>query len=301
MKTGFLLIDKPEGPTSHDIVDQLRKILDLRRIGHAGTLDPFASGLLLVGIGKATRLLEYLGKEDKTYSFELILGSTTDTYDRTGTIQPYADSLSPGRVEATSIQNILKEFIGEGKQTPPPFSAIKYKGKRLYQYAREGKKIDVQPRNVVIHSFKLLSYDYPRVLLEARVSKGTYIRSLGHDMGKRLGTGAYVQNLRRTAIGSLDVRDAVSIENIIEKDGMSKGWLLIGEALKDWARYTVSGEGAKRLLQGNAIPETDVTPQDAPRSDRPFLIQDGVGRVLCAAVFQNLGNRSLIQPRKILI
>jgi len=301
MNPGFLLIDKPEGPTSHDIVDQLRRLLDFRRIGHAGTLDPFASGLLILGIGHAARLLEYIGKEDKTYSFELILGSTSDTYDRTGKIQPYTDSLSPVQLDVARIQNILKEFIGESKQTPPPFSAVKYKGKKLYEYARNQIKIDVQPRNIVIHSFKLLSYDYPRVLLEARVSKGTYIRSLGHDMGKRLGTGAYVQTLRRTAIGSLDVRDAVSLEKIIEKDERGKGWLSIEEALKDWARYIVSEEGARRLLQGNAILETDATSPNAPKSDSPFLIQDGGGRVLCVAVFQNRGDRSLIQPQKVLI
>jgi len=305
MNSGFLLIDKPEGPTSHDIVAELRKILHIRRIGHAGTLDPFASGLLILGIGKATRLLEYLKQKDKTYDFELILGSTSDTDDRTGIIKPYEEALSPGQLNFKCIQDVLKGFIGEIRQVPPPFSAIKYKGKRLYQYAREGEKIEVQPRTVVIHYISLISYCYPLVRLEARVSAGTYIRSLARDLGQRLGAGAYVRSLRRTKIGSLDVRNAVSLEKIKEgREEMNRGWLSIEEALKDWERYTVSEEASKRLLQGNAIPETDAMPQNTTKTDRPFLILDGDGRPICVAIFKNQGKegeRVIIQPRKILI
>jgi tRNA pseudouridine55 synthase len=305
MNPGFLLIDKPEGPTSHDIVDQLRRILDLRRIGHAGTLDPFASGLLILGIGKATRLLEYIGKLDKTYSFELILGSTSDTYDRTGNIQPETDSIPPEHLNINFIRDVLKEYTGEQKQAPPLFSAIKYQGKKLYEYARKGEKIEIQPRNVVVYSLSLLSYQYPRIFLEAHVSKGTYIRSLGHEIGKRLGTGAYVQTLRRTAIGALEVSDAVSLEEIKtgQLDG-TKGWLSIGEALKDWAQFTVSETGADLLLRGGAIPENEIKPLNEARTKGPFLILDREGKILCVAVFKNKekeGNRLVVQPKKILV
>ncbi len=202
--SGFLLIDKPIGPTSHDIVDTVRRALHTRKVGHAGTLDPFASGLLILAVGSKTKELSKFVGLDKAYEATLRFGATSDTMDRTGKIeQKECAGISKEELEA-----VLKKFRGEIDQVPPMYSAKKIGGKKLYELAREGKEVERKPVCVTIHELELVSFAWPTAVVRTRVSSGTYIRALADDIGKMLGCGAYLEELRRTAIGSYKVEDA---------------------------------------------------------------------------------------------
>ena len=225
---GFLLINKHSGPTSHDIIDELRKITGIRKIGHAGTLDPFASGLLIVGVGReATRQLGLYLKLDKTYIATLKLGAISDTYDLTGKIQTSRDNnqiITKRQTPVTKpeIEKVLEKFRGEIEQIPPMYSAKKVKGKKLYELARKGIEIERKSVKVTIYSLQIIRYSYPILELKTRVSSGTYIRSLAHDIGQalpsaELGTsrlGAYLEELVRTEIGDYKLKDAVEISEL---------------------------------------------------------------------------------------
>ena len=212
----FILIDKPAGITSHDVVDRLRKITGEQRIGHAGTLDPFATGLLILGIGRAaTRELGHFLKLDKEYIATLHFGAESDTYDRTGKITTIGYRESNGfPISLSKIKKILQNFTGEIEQTPPMYSAKKINGKKMYELARAGKEIPRKPTKIKIYSIELLEYDFPLNKICVHCSSGTYIRSLAHDLGRALGTGAYLEELRRTKIGKYDVKDAHKLEEL---------------------------------------------------------------------------------------
>ena len=216
--TMFILVDKPKGLTSHDVVDRVRQITGERRVGHAGTLDPNAMGLLIVGVGReSTRKLGAIAKGTrKTYVADVILGEERDTDDAEGKVTERAKGvLPPSKHE---VERTLNDFVGEGKQIPPRFSAIKLKGKKAYELAREGKKITLQPRNISVYRIFLMRYSYPKLTFEADVSAGTYIRALARDIGRQLGMGAYLSDLRRTAIGKYSVEQAVQLESLTEKN-----------------------------------------------------------------------------------
>ena len=214
----FLLIDKPKGMTSHDVVDVVRNKTGEKRVGHGGTLDPNATGLLIVGVGReATRKLhEISAGKDKEYEAEIMLGEERDTGDLEGRKLSIFNSQFSinSQISKSNVTKTLNFFIGEQMQVPPEYSAIKIKGKKAYELAREGKKVTLQPRKVVIHSIKLLSYSYPVLRISCRVSSGTYIRSLAVDIGRKLGTGAYLNNLRRTRIGEYKVEDAIQLHDL---------------------------------------------------------------------------------------
>ncbi len=217
MKSGFLLIKKPSGPTSHDIIDELRRITGERKIGHAGTLDPFASGLLIVAVGReATRNIAQFIKQDKTYIAKLHLGATSNTFDRTGIIQNGQRPLDI--LHKVEIEKILKKFVGEQKQIPPMYSAKKVGGKKLYELARKGVEIERKPAEIKIHYIKLLNYKYPELEIETRVSSGTYIRTLANDIGQALGCGAYLEELQRTEIGGYKLKNAVETKNLTKEN-----------------------------------------------------------------------------------
>jgi len=210
----FLLIDKPKGITSHGVVDEVRKITGERRVGHAGTLDPNATGLLIVGVGReATRKLgEVAENTKKTYEGEIFLGEERDTDDSEGVVIAKAKGFLPPSF--AEIKKVLGQFVGEQEQTPPAYSALKIKGKKAYELARAGKKVELKPRKIIIHSIKLLNYQYPLLIIRTTVSSGTYIRALARDIGKRLGCGGYLKELRRTSIGEFSVVNAVKLENL---------------------------------------------------------------------------------------
>ncbi|MGB6838827.1 MAG: tRNA pseudouridine(55) synthase TruB [Microgenomates group bacterium] len=210
----FLLIDKPTGVTSHDVVDKVREVAGEKKVGHGGTLDPNATGLLIIGIGReSTRKLGKVAKDTKkTYEAEIFLGEERDTDDAEGVIISRAKGfLPPGKNE---IGKLLTSFIGEQTQIPPAYSALKIRGKKAYELARKGEKVSLKKRKIVIHSIELVDYEYPILKIKATVSSGTYIRSLALDIGRKIGSGAYLKNLRRTKIGKFDVKDAVKLDNL---------------------------------------------------------------------------------------
>lgn len=212
----FILIDKPKGITSHDVVDRVREITGERRVGHAGTLDPNATGLLIIGVRRnATKNLWRIAKNQKTYVAEICLGEERDTDDAEGEVISTCSSTIP---DIKNIKKTLRSFVGEQKQVPPTFSAIKIKGEKAYEMARKGQKVKLRPRKVVIHSIKVLDYKFPILKIETKVSSGTYIRALARDIGRKLDCGAYLKELRRIKIGKFDVRSSVSLENISEEN-----------------------------------------------------------------------------------
>ncbi|KKR22010.1 MAG: tRNA pseudouridine synthase B [Parcubacteria group bacterium GW2011_GWE2_39_37] len=210
-----MLVDKPVGPTSHWVVGRLRRITGIRKIGHAGTLDPFASGLLLLAIGReATREINQFVKLDKEYIADIFFGAETDTYDREGKITRNYDSI----VSRSEIEEVLKNFLGCQKQLPPMFSAKKINGKKLYELARKNIEVERQPADIKIYELEILDYSWPILKLRVACSSGTYIRSLAFDIGRKLNCGAHLQELRRTRIGHFGLGGAVSIDELDENN-----------------------------------------------------------------------------------
>lgn len=210
---GFLNIYKPKGLTSHDVVARLRKITKVRQIGHTGTLDPFATGVLPICIGKATRLIEYLD-DDKEYLATVQFGKNTTTYDLEGEITATFDK----KVTEEDVKNALKDFEGEISQIPPIYSAIKVNGKKLYNYARQGQDIEIKPRKVTISKIELKEFDKTSQSAKITVacSKGTYIRSIAYDLGAKLGCGGYLTALERTKAGKFQVNTTIKLEDLTE-------------------------------------------------------------------------------------
>lgn len=208
--SGILLVDKPAGWTSHDVVGRLRRITGQRRIGHSGTLDPMATGLLVVFLGRATRAVEFAEGHDKAYTALLRPGVVTDTLDTTGNVL----ETSPERPERAALEAALEAFRGEIEQLPPMYSAIKLGGKKLYEIARAGGEVERQPRPVTIYKLECTGESEGDFILEVECSKGTYIRTLCDDIGRALGCGACMSGLRRTRAGGFDVKDALTLEEI---------------------------------------------------------------------------------------
>jgi tRNA pseudouridine55 synthase len=201
---GLLLIDKPAGITSHDVVARIRRAFGVRKVGHSGTLDPAATGLLLIGVGRATRLLRFLGDLPKVYEGQGVLGVETDTLDADGTVVRE----SPVEVGEHELEAAMGRFVGDLEQVPPAYSAVKVGGEKLYRAARRGERVDAAPRKVHVDTFDLRRFDSPVFDFAARCSSGTYVRSLVADVGGQLGCGAHLQRLRRTAIGPFGVDSA---------------------------------------------------------------------------------------------
>jgi tRNA pseudouridine55 synthase len=211
--SGALLINKPAGVTSHDIVNDIRHIPELKgvKVGHSGTLDPFATGLLIILLGHATRLQDELHILKKTYRAEITLGATSDTDDGTGTLTTTGNTHTPLEQE---IQRALQKITSVTEQTPPAYAAIKIGGRKLYEYARAGESVETKPRPVTIYEIFLEQYEYQTLKITVTCSTGTYIRSIARDIGKILGTGAYCSVLTRTAIGPFEVKKAVEPERV---------------------------------------------------------------------------------------
>lgn len=218
---GFLAIDKPAGWTSHDVVAKTRRLTNVRRVGHAGTLDPFATGLLVVGVGKATRLIQYVQNTTKTYEATFKLGAETDTFDPEGEITRRAEPLSWPSPDLVST--ILSRYTGTLEQVPPAYSAVHVDGKRAYELARAGQDVDIPARTVTIHAIEITCYEPPMLDLTIVCSTGTYIRSLARDIGRELGTYAYCEKLRRTSSGAFDVEHAISLD-AFDPDTFRESW-----------------------------------------------------------------------------
>lgn len=213
MLHGVLNINKEKGFTSHDVVAKLRGIVGQKKIGHTGTLDPDATGVLPVCLGKATKLCDMLTEKDKTYETVMLLGKTTDTQDISGEI---LSEESLNGIHEDAVVKCIEEFVGDYMQVPPMYSALKVNGKKLYELAREGIEIERKARPVVIHEIKILEVDLPRVRMEVSCSKGTYIRTLCHDIGQRLGCGACMETLIRTKVTRFELAESLTLKEVEE-------------------------------------------------------------------------------------
>ncbi len=244
---GLILVDKPTGPTSHDVVARARRALQEKRIGHVGTLDPMATGLLGLLVGAATRLSEYLVEKDKRYTATVRFGRETNTYDAEG--ETVAES---GRVpDRVAFEAALEQFRGPQMQRPPAFSAIKRDGQRAYALARQGEEVVLEPRPVTLYELQLIDWAPPDVTLDVRCSAGTYIRSLAHDLGQTLATGAHLAALRRTAVGPWRVEQAVPLAGL---EAGEAPILPMEAALPDWPRVDLGADEARRIWHGNTVP-----------------------------------------------
>lgn len=250
---GVLNINKPAGMTSHDVVDAVRKILGVRRVGHTGTLDPQATGVLPLCVGRATRIAQFLTQADKEYDMTLRLGVTTDTLDAAGK--------ETGRVEDIQVRGedllaILPRFVGEIQQVPPIFSAKKYRGERLYRLARRGEQVERQPVTVRVHALELLEFAPPFVRLRATCSKGTYARSLCDDIGRALGCGGHLHALTRTRSGQFSLDGILTPEELearVREGRLGEVLISIADALAHLPAVRVAPEAGRLILHGGAV------------------------------------------------
>ena len=246
---GFLNVYKPKGKTSHDVVAILRRITGVKQIGHTGTLDPFAEGVLPICIGKATRLIEYL-KDDKAYIGTVQLGKSTTTYDIEGDTVAENNNIN---ISVDEIESVLQFFRGKIEQTPPIYSAIKIKGKKLYEYARKGEEVKIEPRRVNIYKLDIVNYNNETKQLELYIecSKGTYIRSIANDLGEKLGTYGHLIKLVRVKAGDFGVNDSVRLEDLHTKEDVENHLIYPLEYL-DYPKYELD-ENEKKLVS-NGMP-----------------------------------------------
>lgn len=251
-RDAVLPLDKPEGPTSHDVVAVVRRALGERRVGHTGTLDPFASGLLLVCVGRATRLAQYLSGMDKTYEATARLGVATDTEDREGEV--VGESEGWRGVTVAEVDAALDGLRGDILQRPPRFSAKKIEGEAAHRRARRGEDVRLESVPVTVHQLVLTSFEPPDVGVRVRCSSGTYVRSLARDLGEALGVGAHLTRLRRTAVGSFGVDDALTPDDLDDHARVAAAWIDPLRALGHLPRVDVDGAAVAHLGHGRAIP-----------------------------------------------
>ena len=287
---GILPVDKPEGPTSHDVVARARRSLRLRRIGHTGTLDPFASGLLLLCLGPATRLAEYLTALPKSYRAVLRLGQSTDTDDGTGRV--LAESEGWRTVSEADVRAALEAQTGELDQLPPIYSAKKVDGERMYAAARRGEEVQRKPVRVTVYTAELIRFDAPLVELTVDCSSGTYIRSIARDVGEALGVGGHLTELRRTRVGRFDLARAVTLDGLDDSDAVARALIPASEALSHLPSLTVDDAGLRALGHGSAVPATEDLPVE-----RPVAVYSEAGALVA------IGERAgpLLRPRKVFL
>lgn len=287
---GILRVDKPVGPTSHDMVGRVRRVLKTRRVGHTGTLDPFASGLLLICVGPATRLSQVLTGMPKTYEAEAVLGIRTDTDDCEGTVVSRREGVA--ELHRDDVEAALVAFRGRILQAPPPYSAKKVGGEAAYLKARRGEIVELAPVEVEIESLELLEWTPPHLRFRVRCSSGTYVRALARDLGEALGVGAHLTGLRRTAIGPHGVEGAVSAGALDDAPARSAAWLPVRTALAHLTCLDVEAPDVVGLCQGQAVPDPRGGEQEAEDSVAVFH----AGSLVALAELR----AGLLLPRKVL-
>ena len=251
--SGVLVVDKPVGMTSHDVVQAIRNGTGLRRAGHTGTLDPRASGVLVILVGPAVRLSEYVSASDKRYQAIIRLGGRTDTFDSDGKM---TQANQPVNVTESQFEEVLKTFIGEIEQTPPPYSAVKVQGRKAYEMARQGEDVELAPRKITVHHLEVLEWAPPEVVIDVHCSSGTYVRSLANDLGEKLGCGAYLVGLRRTKSGRFSLRDAVPLRKLQESFHAGNWYQYLipaAEALGDWPAIELSPDDVEGVRHGHRV------------------------------------------------
>jgi tRNA pseudouridine55 synthase len=287
---GFLVIDKPGGLTSRDVVNRAQGWFPRgTRIGHTGTLDPLATGVLVLAVGAGTRLTEYVQQMQKVYRAGIRLGARSDTDDADGTITPVPGATVPEREQ---VERVMRAFVGAVAQVPPDYSAAKITGKRAYALARQGEDVALQPRTVCIYAIDLCAYEYPRLELEVRCGKGTYIRSLARDLGERLGCGAYIESLRRTAVGPFAAVAGLSLE--VDTATARAQLLPLTSAVTELPHLTLGEREVSCLRHGQSV----ALPLSHPESDREFAVFDEVGDFLGVAEWN--ADKRRLRPVKML-
>lgn len=300
---GVVNVHKTEGPTSHDVVDQLRRIFAQKRVGHAGTLDPMATGVLVVCLGRATRIVEYLTATEKEYRAVMTLGVTTDTQDSTGEMITESDASG---VTPEALERAAARFVGEIEQVPPMISAIKHEGKPLYKLAREGKTVERAARPVTIHSIEVSipsgilpgGASRAEVELTVKCSSGTYIRTLCADIGEALGCGAMMSKLQRTRVGRFTIDRAVTVDELDE--ALAEGRLAdcvrtMSDALEDMPAVRVDSEAEARILHGLSVGTSESI---ALGSTARILATSG--ELLAIGVIAEIDGAPVVKPRKVL-
>ena len=300
---GVLIIDKPEGPTSHDVVNRVRRILKTKRVGHTGTLDPFATGVLILVIGKATRLAQFLDKDEKEYDAVVRFGFETDTGDRTGMRNAECglrnEELS-SRLARVDWEEVLSRFRGNIRQTPPMFSAKKVDGKKLYEHARKGIEVGREPINVTITNLEIMEHEQfrtPNSALRIRVvcSAGTYVRTLAEDIGRAVGVGAHLEELRRTRAGRFSIEEAVSLEALENADDPSKYLRPMDEAVAHMPAFILLDDRIEKTMSGLA---TRVERNELKAGEAVRML-DGDGGLVAIGTYQS--KEGSIKPKIVLV
>ncbi|NJD90587.1 MAG: tRNA pseudouridine(55) synthase TruB [Geobacter sp.] len=275
MPDGFIVVDKPDGMTSHDVVARVRRCFGIKRVGHTGTLDPFATGVLPVAIGGGTKAIQFLDESVKEYRAVMRLGSATDTQDCTGTVLFEGDCSA---VTPELLQNVITRFLGSISQTPPMYSAVKQGGVPLYKLARKGETVERAARNIFIESITVDSFQLPDVALTVRCSKGTYVRTLADDIGKELGCGAHLVQLRRTASGPFDLSGSVTMAELTA-DGagaaLQSRITAIAAALKHLRTVRLDAAACHKVRHGIALQREDVA------ADAGLILAGETVQLLC--------------------
>ncbi len=290
---GLLLIDKPMGITSFDVVRRVRRRLRVKKVGHLGTLDPFATGLLPLCLGEATRLTPFLLEESKTYAARLKLGEETDTLDLTGKVLTRCDQLPT----AEDVYAAAPQFLGEIEQTPPMYSALRHQGVRLYRLARQGERVAVPPRKVVIHQLEVEEVALPEVMIRVTCSKGTYIRTLAADLGQALGCGAHLTALRRLAVGHFRVEEALPLSKVDEEGCFPEvlGRIIPLSQCLPGMRPLPAGPGELRCLQqGQAVP----CPENGLEPGEHIRVLDGEN-LAAVALVRHRGDQKMLAPVRV--
>ena len=246
---GIVIVDKPQGWTSQDVTARLRRVFNTRRIGHGGTLDPMATGVLPVFVGRATRGVEFFEHAEKVYETVLKPGITTDTEDITGTILTEQDAFITGEM----LEEVLEKFRGDIMQVPPMYSALKVNGQKLYDLARRGKEVERQPRPITIHELTLLGMEAEGIRLRVRCSKGTYIRTLCKDIGQALGCGGCMAELRRVAAGEYTAQEAVPLQELLETENPEQYLRPVDSMFRNYPQVTLSEKQETRCRNGNSF------------------------------------------------
>ena len=290
--SGVLVIDKPVGMSSHGVVNVVREGTGIRRAGHTGTLDPRASGVLVVLVGPAVRLSEYVSASDKRYQAIIRLGETTDTYDGDGEVL----SRSPVDITYEEIEETLKQFEGTVEQIPPAYSAKRIHGKKAYELAREGEEVELEPKEIDVYHLELLEWDSPEAIVDVFCSSGTYVRSLANDLGVALGCGGHLVGLRRTKSGEFALRDAIALRKLQEafdNGDWYKYLIPAADALSDWPSRELSYEEVDLVRHGHRVP-VDVPPENPDNWVRAISQQGEL-----VALMEYLPEEMEWQPRKV--
>jgi tRNA pseudouridine55 synthase len=292
---GILLVDKPVGMTSHDVVDRIRRAAGIRRVGHTGTLDPAATGLLVLCLGAATRLSEFLTRLDKVYEGAMQLGVVTNSYDMDGKV---VEERPVPPFDPAQIQRVLDQFSGEIMQIPPMVSAVKVGGERLYKKARKGEMIEREPRPVIVSEFRLLGYESPIIDFRVRCSRGTYVRTLCFDVGEELGCGATLKQLRRTSVGAHSVADALPVDAFTGREDVERRLLSLDRALDMPAVFVRSGS-RDFVASGAALLRKDLK-ADCPIEAGWIQVKSESGELLAVGEVQFERGVIRIQPKRVL-